>query len=562
MALYEQGLYALIAALAVFFLLSVGQAFRVVAVVCRREAKPLAASVVHELFVLCHLVVFAMVLNAAAHEWGLLVAGFGLCYIPIEPLLWVNAFAFMAAFALVFFARRPLAVIDSVFFAASTPWAIGLMGDCFPLFLLVDMAFFVFRVLSGLALDVNDMRHSVSRFATIEAMKLLPEGVACADRRGRVLFMNDSMRSCLRALGLPTDLADMSALPKMLEACAIDKGAPSDFPDSAPSLDEGIRISVPNKGTWLFASDELVLGLTFARRIVSFDITEEYQVECELEAANKRLEAAGVELRTWVEHVQESAENEALIRMRARVHDVIGQRLSLLHRCLEDGNVTDEQLASMRPVLTDVLDDLASFDKVDYEVKLESILKAFRLVGVEVHLNGKLPKDDCAAEIAVNVIRETATNAVRHAHAQHVWVDLLIEEDKERNCFEGRSCVDAQGGSGMQGNLGVQGGSGMRDGLEKRGCFRITVRNDGDYCTEVLRAGTGMRGMRHAAEEAGGTFDFHCGPPFTVELSVPLPCEHVAHEGWSAKRESGNSLDLSSSSVAHEGWNANWEGIA
>lgn len=555
--LYGQGSNTLIAALVVFFLLSVGQALRVVAVACWREEKPLAASVVHELFVLCHLVLFTMALNAAAHEWDLLVVGFGLSYVPVEPLFWVNALAFAAGLALMLFARRPLIVFDLMFFAASTPWAIGLMGDYFSMFLFIDMVFFAFRVFSGTAFDVNNMRHSVSRFATIEAMKLLPEGVVCADRRGRVLFMNDSMRSCLRALGLPTDLADMSELPKMLEACAFDKGDPGESPDSTPSLDEGIRISVPGKGTWLFAGDELVLGLTFARRIVSFDITEEYQVECELEAANKRLEAAGVELRTWVEHVQESAENEALLHMRARVHDVIGQRLSLLHRCLEDGDVTNEQLASMRPVLTDILGDLASFDKVDCEVKLESILKAFRLVGVEIHLNGVLPKDDCAAEIAVNVIRETATNAVRHAHAQHVWVDLLSEDNSGRqNRFEGRNCP------GVQGGADAQTGSRAQGGLRGKGCFCVTVRNDGDCCTEVLRAGTGMRGMRHAAEEVGGTFDFHCGPPFTVEVAIPLPCEHVAHESWSAKQGSGEPPNSAVSAVTHENWNANGEGTS
>ncbi len=37
--------------------------------------------------------------------------------------------------------------------------------------------------------------------------------------------------------------------------------------------------------------------------------------------------------------------------MRARVHDVIGQRLSILHRYLEEGRLDDESLEQIDPLL-------------------------------------------------------------------------------------------------------------------------------------------------------------------------------------------------------------------
>ena len=546
-ALYSQSLYALIFAMALFYLLSVGQAFRLVALLYRREVKPLAAVAAYEFLIACHVSLFAMVLNAVAHGWMPPVAGFGTRYVLVEPLLWLNAVSAVAGVILCVCERRPVMIIELVFLAASTPWGIGLMGDAFPLFLLADMAFFTFRVLAGIVLGIMRQRQSVSRVAAIEAMKMLPEGIACANRKGRVLLMNDTMRACLSALGLPTDLSDMRMLHPILEAHALRGGETHEESNVMPSLDEGIRIAVPERGTWLFVADDVMLGLTRARRIIAFDITEEYQLECAIEAANEKLEAAGFELSAWLEHVQESAENEALIRMHSRVHDVIGQRLSLLHRSLEDGGVTNEQLASMRPALTDILIDLASVEKIDHRVELESIQDAFCSVGVEVNVSGELPKDGRAAEIAVNVIREAATNAVRHAQAQHVSVSIRCcgEDARDANDTE----ADAGGSNGANrlpdaldasAPLGQNGLHGFfapsRTESESSRLF-VTVTNDGVPCEEVLRAGTGMRGMRHAAEEAGGSFAFHCGPPFTVEVMLPLPCGEGARKAQGSKQE-------------------------
>lgn len=46
--------------------------------------------------------------------------------------------------------------------------------------------------------------------------------------------------------------------------------------------------------------------------------------------------------------------------MRARVHDVIGQRLSILHRYLEEGRLDDESLEQIDPLLRSIAADLRS----------------------------------------------------------------------------------------------------------------------------------------------------------------------------------------------------------
>ena len=471
-ALYGCGLAALVFLLAVFYLLSAGQALHSIAVLYRRGVRFLPAITAYELLLVCHLALFVLVLTAASHGWAPPVAAFGKRYWPVEPMLWLNVAPLLLGLVLCVRLRRPAMLAELVFTAASLPPIVSAMGDAFPVFLLVDMMFFSFRTIASLMFDVASLRANVSRMAAVEALKVLPEGIACADRRGRVLLMNDAMRTCLRALGLPTDLADMRVLYPVLEQRA------------HGSLEEGIRLAVPERGTWLFVADDVMLGWKRTRRIVAFDITEECQAEAALAVANEKLESAGFELAAWMEHVQESAENEALIHMHSHVHDVIGQRLSLLHRCLEDGDLTDERLAVVRPALADILEDLASVDKVDCRAELESVVAALASVDVEVFVEGELPQDARVAGIVVDVIREASTNAVRHARARHIDVALRVRDSA---------------------------------------IMHVVISNDGEPCAEVLRAGTGMRGMRHAAEEAGGSFSFRCGPPFTVEVELPLP---------------------------------------
>ena len=72
-----------------------------------------------------------------------------------------------------------------------------------------------------------------------------------------------------------------------------------------------------------------------SERIVGLDVTEYAHAHDRLAQANHLLELAGQEPVPRSKKLKKVADNAAYLRMRARVHDVIGQRLSILHRYLE-----------------------------------------------------------------------------------------------------------------------------------------------------------------------------------------------------------------------------------
>lgn len=79
--------------------------------------------------------------------------------------------------------------------------------------------------------------------------------------------------------------------------------------------------------------------------------------------------------------------------MRARVHDVIGQRLSILHRYLEEGRLDDESLEQIDPLLRSIAADLRSGGASEPAEQLGDIAHAFGLVSVQIDVEGALPED-------------------------------------------------------------------------------------------------------------------------------------------------------------------------
>lgn len=216
-----------------------------------------------------------------------------------------------------------------------------------------------------------------------------------------------------------------------------------------------------------------IFGVAPHARVIAYDVTEEMQLIDEIGRTNAQLQASQRELRASAEAMRVAAENEAMLKMRGRVHDVIGQRLSLLHRALEDNALTDDKLEQLKPLLNGILDDLSADVRVSPADDLVATVDAFALSGVNVEIEGQLPADEARARLFADCVREAATNAVKHARARQVRVTL--------------------------------------------GQAELSVSNDGAPPAWPITEGTGLAHMRHAVESAGGRLDITPNP-FTIHV--------------------------------------------
>ena len=476
-ALANMSHLTLIVLLVVFFYLAFAQTVHAILVTLRRGAKPTWAIAVYEGLIAFHLALGCFGACAAAMNYGDFLVRLRPIDVPLEPLLWVNAALVALGAYLCVSKREPVMVSELALFALCTPAVVAAAGPCAGALFVADAAFFVFRVTAALLLDARHFATSCSMLSVIDAMDRLPDGIVWANKRRRILFMNDTMRDHLTQLGFATDLSETSSLWTDLEHLGRGEGC--------AVLPEGIRLAMPDGRSVLFSHDTVRLRGMECYRMVSVDVTEEEALNAQLEAANELLEAENAELRESMTRIDKVARDEALLRMKARVHDTIGQRLSILHRFLEAENPTPAALDEVTRLAGSILDDLAEPSRPDRASELASIARAFSLIGIDVHVAGTLPADAACAEVFVRIVREAATNAAKHAQASRVDVQMVKSGE----------------------------------------AYVLLVQNDGIPPAADIREGTGIPGMRRAAAQVGATFNVTRRDPFTIEVVAPARLE-------------------------------------
>lgn len=484
---------------ALFYLLATGQMLHMLLLLTRNRKKSFIPVAAYELLLFFHLLLGCAAANSAHSGYGLAVLRLRSIAVPVEALLWADAVAFLLGAAIALRSRKAGMAPEVLLLFAATPPIVGLLGPWVPLLFIFDATFFLFRTVLALAADIRRSRTNVSRLSVVEALSVLPEGFICADDKGRSLFMNDSMRATLTQLGYATDLSETKGLWEGLRRKAEEGSNPEDA-----VLPEGVRLQIAPWETRLFMLDDVSLRRRKYRRMVALDVTEEEAINAEMARVNRLLAVAYEELSESMRTVEDVAYGEAMLRMKARVHDTIGQRLSILHRYLEDEEPDRAQLARIVDLLVTIVEDLGEAESPDPAAELESIKEAFALVGVEVSVWGSLPCDDARAGALVRIVREAATNAVKHGQARHVSVSLQQGPLLLRIANDGVAspCSRALQAAGQAIGGGAAG----------------------------VREGTGFPSMRQAAAEIGATLRVSSTSPFTIEVE-----ERASHDDEAAE---------------------------
>lgn len=470
----------------VFALAACLQTIHVPLIASRRSSYNRKVICAYEASLVLHLVISALILFASSGSY--LVAPLDVCARAMGGALWINAAIFAYGVVLMVHYRRPVMLAELLLIAAVTPPVLA-MGSAWTVVLIAEGAFFLFRSIAALLMDVRNRQEDITMFSTIETINVIPVGILYLDPRGRPLLMNRCMRKNLVELHMPTDLGDMSGTWNDLRKLSMQ------MPESSQNR---VRINLDRFGEAravvevspaeirLFVCDRVMVSGRSFERIIGLDVTEYAHAHDRLAQANHLLELAGQELQAQIEEVKKVADNAAYLRMRARVHDVIGQRLSILHRYLEEGRLDDESLEQIDPLLRSISDDLRSGGASEPAEQLGDIVHAFGLVSVQIDVEGALPEDARVAAAFLQIIREASTNATKHAQAHRVHVRL------------------------------------WQEGTDAGAVARMTISNDGSPAPVSYREGTGIPGMRHVAQDLGGSLEVHAAPPFTLTVSIPL----------------------------------------
>lgn len=195
-------------------------------------------------------------------------------------------------------------------------------------------------------------------------------------------------------------------------------------------------------------------------QIYAFDITKEYLTTTEIENKQNELKAKQTEILQMIENLDEIEKQKEVLTLKSKLHDIIGQRLFILHHILD---VIDEKtfdLNSVKSLLKTMLDEIDNEDISEAQNLQNSIVAAFEMIGFNIKISGEMPKETSKAKALVKIIRECATNAIRHANATKLFVNILDNkiEISDNGKLTNQTSTESTGIKGMRINAKMLGG--------------------------------------------------------------------------------------------------------
>ena len=216
--------------------------------------------------------------------------------------------------------------------------------------------------------------------------------------------------------------------------------------------------------------------------IITFDITEEYELHQKLNDQNRKIKENNKQILLSIDNIEELEREKNLLKLKNKYHDILGQNLSILQQYLNRENISQENFEEIKFMIQKMFIDIE--DTEDTNTNLENLIKIHKKNGTDIVINGKLPQNKEVAKVFFEIIREATTNAIRHAGSSKVFVNI-------------------------------------KETLEET---YIIITNNGKKSNEFITENQGIKDMRRKIEKLGGMFYISTLPEFSVNISIKNNC--------------------------------------
>lgn len=239
-------------------------------------------------------------------------------------------------------------------------------------------------------------------------------------------------------------------------------------------------VTLENGQTWSFERVRLGMSGKTVYQITGTNITEEAQLQRELEEDNLRLKNMNRRLRQYGQDVQEATREKEILRAKTRVHDELGHALLQTRQFLSDTQGDAESVcAAWRQNVRLLLGKYADEQRFDAFAQLA---RAAQAIGVTIERRGVFPAEGTeSAQLVGTAAHECLTNLVRHAGGTRLEI------------------------------IGEKVASG----------WRIHYLNDGSAPSGPIVEGSGLTALRARTEAAGCAMDIEYAPHFELTLTLP-----------------------------------------
>lgn len=212
--------------------------------------------------------------------------------------------------------------------------------------------------------------------------------------------------------------------------------------------------------------------------IITFDVTEEYELQCELNKQNEKIMQNNKELIDSIENIEKYEKEKNLLELKNKYHDLLGQNLSILQQYLNRPNIAKDNLEEIKYMIKEMFIDIKEIKSS--KDRLNELIEIHNKSGTKILLEGKLPQNEEKAIAFFEIIREAVTNAIRHANSTEVYIK--IKGDTEHT--------------------------------------KMTIRNNGKKPKAGIIENEGIKGMRRKIAQIGGKIEIITKPEFLINIEI------------------------------------------
>ena len=333
----------------------------------------------------------------------------------------------------------------------------------FPVLIVTSIAAFFIMVIME---EVKRRRNAITPSSVKESLDRLETGLCFSQPNGLVILSNYRMNELSHTL-FDTALQNANLFWEALVSSDPANGAVRIASGEQPEF------RLVDGTFWSFRRERLegVMQITAA------DTTRQHQLVDELQDRHRDLEAMNARIHSYGDKVDEYIIARERLETRVNLHGFLGQALLMTRHYLQYETGNPQKIIDIWQRNIDVLRmEVEPQQEAD---NLASLKNAAKAIGMQVHVSGQLPGNGQIRKLIASMGAETLTNAVRHAGAKQLWIDV---EETEAG-------------------------------------YIVRYTNDGAIPGDSLTEGGGLSTARRKVEAAGGRMKIETSPRFVLTMT-------------------------------------------
>ena len=214
------------------------------------------------------------------------------------------------------------------------------------------------------------------------------------------------------------------------------------------------------------------------------DVTELYHYQMQLQEKNDQLSEMLERQKALLQSIVENNLKKEVLHTKMRIHSDFGRVLVMTENRLTNRDESEDDteiFAAWDHVITD-MENASMRDETVTASPQNELLKMAEMIGCKVEFIGEQPTERRALLLLYAAIREALTNAVRHAGADRLIVEI-------RN--DGRFC-------------------------------RVTIKSNGRNDAAFIQEGGGLSDLRHRLEQEGASLLMEIDNGVVMHVTIPV----------------------------------------